>query len=284
MALINFKNIFTAIFLLALTAAFTQATALETVYFSSAVQPKGNSSAATQKGFPIWGHIGKPKGDGPFPAIVLMHGCGGVHGNHEYWANELTKQGYVALVIDSFGPRSVFSICSKPSRKVKPRYRALDAYGALEYFRTLAYVDMEKTAVIGWSHGGMSALAAVASPGFPSRFKAGFKTAIAFYPYCIPDRKYDLPVLIMIGDADDWTPANLCEKLAAANKRKDGSNTIEFISYPNAYHAFDDVALEPNGFSIKDFYGTMHLLKYNRKAHLAAASRLKSFLTEQFSK
>src|SRR5690348_12017116 len=51
----------------------------------------------------------RPQGQGPFPAIVLLHGCSGMYtrsGNvtnsYRHWAELLSEDGYVALLVDSF--------------------------------------------------------------------------------------------------------------------------------------------------------------------------------------
>ena len=59
--------------------------AAEVVHFTSAVLPpspfklrqaKAQGKELKQEpGFPLWGHLNKPSGNGPFPAVVLMHGC-----------------------------------------------------------------------------------------------------------------------------------------------------------------------------------------------------------------
>ena len=53
----------------------------------------------------IEGKLYKPDGAGPFPALVLLHGCQGVVRQTETWAHWLRARGYVALAVDSFGPR-----------------------------------------------------------------------------------------------------------------------------------------------------------------------------------
>ena len=49
----------------------------------------------------------KPTGDGPFPAMVLLHDCGGVDNTQIKWAERLVEWGYVALLWDSLGPRGL---------------------------------------------------------------------------------------------------------------------------------------------------------------------------------
>src|SRR2546422_8235661 len=52
---------------------------------------------------PAWEE--RPQGPGPFPAVVLLHGCHGVSESNHEWSRWVRDQGDVALVVDSWGPR-----------------------------------------------------------------------------------------------------------------------------------------------------------------------------------
>lgn len=252
--------------------------ATEVVHFKSAVLPgqDGKRIDQAQAGFPIWGHLAHPEGDGPFPAVVLMHGCGGLQQAHFTWAERLNRLGYTTLIVDSFRPRSVIRVCTSDNRPTAPAQRALDAYGALAYLNELPSVDAERTALIGWSHGGIAALEAVNAKGISRKFEPGFRAAASFYPYCIPDREFDLPVLILIGDADDWTPPDLCRQLADRNQ---SSGHLELVTFPGAFHGFDNEDFT-QGFSVSGAGGTRHFLQYDADAHQQAGKRLDAFLAE----
>jgi poly(3-hydroxybutyrate) depolymerase len=60
-----------------------------------------------EPGAPLRGLLFRPKGEGPFPAVVLLHGCRGIQPYQRDWAGKLAEWGYVALLVDSFGPRNV---------------------------------------------------------------------------------------------------------------------------------------------------------------------------------
>ncbi len=236
--------------------------ASQVVHFTSAVlspspfklrHAKAQGTELKQEpGFPLWGHLSKPIGTDPFPAVVLMHGCAGIHPTQVRWASQLTELGYVALILDSLGPRSVFNVCKEPMGIASPNMRALDAHGALAYLQGLAFVDRARIGIVGWSHGGNSALAAVDNVGITARLPQRFNAAIAFYPYCFGGGDYDLPILILLGEADEWGPLEKCEELKAQNQN--GGATIELIAYPGAFHAFDVPELQP-GRSVEGPYG-----------------------------
>ncbi len=161
-----------------------------------------------------------------------------------------------------------------------PNMRALDAYGALAYLQGLPFVDRARIGVVGWSHGGNSALAAVNNIGITARLPQRFKAAIAFYPYCFGGGDYNLPTLILLGEADEWGPLNQCQELKAQSQN--GGASIELIAYPGVFHAFDVPELQ-QGLSVEGSYGKTYWLQYNKEAHEDAAERVKSFLAEHLS-
>src|SRR5207247_789901 len=55
----------------------------------------------------VAGTLFKPDGSGPFPAVVLLHGCGGIRPHFVQWAGAIRDMGYVALLVDSFRPRGI---------------------------------------------------------------------------------------------------------------------------------------------------------------------------------
>jgi dienelactone hydrolase len=210
----------------------------------------------------------KPAGDGPFPAVVIMHDCSGLgprsSGGPWRWSSELTARGFVTIWPDSFTtrghPRGVCTVLSGPP--IPFRLRASDAYAALAHLRTLPHVDMKRVAVMGGSHGGASTLAAIVDVPANANYEDRFAAAIALYPSCgrrfgewsverEPDARHKIvgysgvykplaPLLILTGEADDWTPAEPCRALAAASRQ--AGYPVEIIVYPGAHHSFDSPA------------------------------------------
>jgi dienelactone hydrolase len=179
-----------------------------------------------------------PEGPGPHAAVILLHGCGGRDDRHGRmmardadWARRLAGLGYVVLAPDSFGPRGVRALCTVANRPVLPgRERRADALGARAWLAARADVRAEAIALMGFSNGGSTVLFAADAPGF-----AAF---VSFYPGCralLSRRGWQpaAPLLLLIGEADDWTPAAPCAELAAKHA------PITFVSYPGAYHGFD---------------------------------------------
>jgi dienelactone hydrolase len=197
-------------------------------------------------GMTLQGALYVPKGSGPFPAIVALHGCAGLNGmndeispRHRDWGERLAAQGYVVLFPDSFTSRGLGSQCRNATRDVKPsRERVADALAALTFLAHQSNVDAKAISLLGWSNGASSVLYAVAKKNAPS---AGpdFARAIGFYPGCrVPLEsgtwQTRMPLLILIGEADDWTPAAPCKDLVAGAGAK-----ARIVTYPDAYHDFD---------------------------------------------
>jgi dienelactone hydrolase len=179
------------------------------------------------------GYLAKPRGSGPFPAVVLLHSCLGLPANRASIEHEIAGWGYVALFVDDFGPRGLKETCA-----VDFPDGASDAYGALAFLAGLSYVDAPKIAVVGFSQGADTALAIAASGHAPFALPDGaaFKAAAAFYPPCAnrSGARLRMPTLILIGAADAVTPAADCEQLA-----KQQTADVGVIVYPGADHGFD---------------------------------------------
>ena len=103
-----------------------------------------------------------PPGNGPFPAVVVMHSCSGITDNTRSWAGRLVGWGYAAVIVDSFGPRNQRSICESVDLIPTP-VRALDAHNAATYLRTLPNIQADRIGIVGFSHGGGATLSTNAS-------------------------------------------------------------------------------------------------------------------------
>ena len=258
------------------------ASLLELVHFDSYAEYPGLNAGSNDapRRFPIWGHLGRPEGKGPFPAVLLMHGCGGIRPNHFEWANMLNELGFVTLVVDSFRPRNTLGVCRQFSRVTSPPQRALDAYGGLAFLQSRSDVIADQVGIIGWSHGGISVLHAVNRSGVSRKFSQAFRAAAAFYPWCMTDRSFDIPLLIMIGEEDNWTPASYCKQLLDHNGQINTDHSMGLVVYPQAHHSFDDPEVK-TPYVLTDGFGEKRLLKYDFNAHQDAIERLGSFLRKQ---
>lgn len=212
------------------------------------------------------GFLFLPTTSGRHPAVVMLHGRAGPYSSlkrgtytadaltmrHKMWGRFWAERGYVALHVDSFGPRGYPDGFPKHSYKTRPPevseqlVRPLDAYGALDYLRGRDDVRADRIGVQGWSNGGMTVLAAAAPhpPGLAQPdVSTGFSAAIAEYPGCVVQSKQGdyrpyLPLLVFAATDDDEVSPWTCQKFATEVAGRGGD--IEFVLYEGAHHAYDD--------------------------------------------
>jgi dienelactone hydrolase len=189
-----------------------------------------------------------PRGPGPFPAVIAMHGCAGVGEYLHAWGRFLRANGYVALIVDSWGPRRLGDNCAATAIDVPNTERFDDMVGALHWLHGRPYVDRARIGTMGWSNGGVFAMASINGPSL-ERARArgvvmpapGVRAAIAFYPggcFSLIKEQVVRPLLVLLGDADDWTIPGPCVEMVEAMRRRGADATI--VLYPGAYHYFDD--------------------------------------------
>jgi dienelactone hydrolase len=194
-----------------------------------------------------------PAGEaGPRPAVVLLHGCNGPYERgalsprmREY-TTMVNGEGWHALVLDSLTPRGEKELCTQKigTRAVTVTKRRLDALGALQWLAVRPDVDADRLALLGWSNGGSTVLAASNGTSSAVRSaKVAPRAAVAFYPGCKADleRGYapTAPLLMLLGAEDDWTPARPCIELSQHAK---GEPKPRVEVYPGAFHGFDSLA------------------------------------------
>ena len=228
---------------------------------------------SSQAGPQVKGWIFKPPGDGPFPAVILAHSCAGTNPHTDAWGKRLVSWGYLVLAPDSFGPRGTRAVCTTPN-VVTPNMRVADIAGALDYLATRPDVVKAKVGVIGHSHGGSTVIrSAQKNFGLAQR---GLAAGVAYYPGCNPkfDGGIDIPVLLLAGDKDDWTPADRCRSLVSGLQRGD---LVEAVYYSNAYHSFDSRAVDR---TVSGAAGKQHHLAYDPVAAPDAEARTKAFFAK----
>lgn len=196
--------------------------------------------------------IFKPKGDGPFPALLLLHTCGAVDVDPQhmrYWVSQALKEGYVAFVVDSWKQRGISEgTCFGISPGFAPiPVRVRDAYEALRHLGKFSFVDTSRVAAIGFSHGGRVAyllgskdIAERHSPG-----KQRFVATLAVYGQCF-NREFgqnfvradiDMPLLSLLGELDeDGDPRECVPRLQALREK---GAPVEWHVFPKTGHAWD---------------------------------------------
>jgi dienelactone hydrolase len=206
---------------------------------------------------PLKGVLFRPEGPGPFPAVIALHGCGGLGSNgrlgarHADWAERLRAEGMIVLFPDSFGSRGLGSQCLVPDRTVRPgKERVSDTYAARAFLMDRADVQKTRVSLLGWSNGASTVLWSVNADKKPKDDRPDFHAAVAFYPGCRlvaqaaerRDWQARLPMLLLIGEADTWTPAAPCRQLVKS--ATEAGRPAAIVSYPGAAHDFDHPSLK----------------------------------------
>ncbi len=191
----------------------------------------------------------KPDGAGPFPAVVALHTCDGliwtdgkIELRYAEWGERLAAAGFAAIFPDSFGSRGLTSQCRVRERLVRAsRLRTVDAVVARQWLQAQPWVIADRVSLMGWSHGATTVLWTIRRSSAHRDKSPDFRSAIAFYPNCqragLSAWAARIPTLILIGRADDWTPASSCEQMVAGARGRSAAASI--IVYPDAIHDFD---------------------------------------------
>jgi dienelactone hydrolase len=192
----------------------------------------------------------KPDGDGPFPIVIALHGCGGLAGHSEPvqpryrdWAEQLLKEGNAVLLPDSYGSRELGPQCRvKGERRLSARReRVTDILAARQWLLQQPWTARDRISLLGWAHGASAVLWAV-RPQLPSRnLEPDFRSAIAFYPDCRISSGLGwsarVPTLLLIGANDDVSSPPACRQVVDGARGR--SALARIVVYPGAYHDFD---------------------------------------------
>jgi dienelactone hydrolase len=192
----------------------------------------------------IAGALRFPQGaTGRLPAVVLLHGSGGVSGSHELWSKHFNEMGIASFLIDSFSARGLTS--TSADQALLGRFNMiLDAYRGADVIAAHPRIDPARIAVIGFSRGGQSALYSSLR-----RFQQAWAPRVTFaahiplYASCNPTLIGDtdvsaVPIRQFHGAADDYVPVAPCrayfERLRAAGR------DAKLTEYPDAHHSYDN--------------------------------------------
>ena len=232
--------------------------------------------------------IWKPPGAGPFPALIIVHSCGGLKRQISYWRGEAVKRGYVALVIDSFSSRG--SPSCRPVPPVTMARGVKDVLDASAHLRTFAFVDKSKIATIGFSWGAMVGMMA-ASPSFAAQAApalAPVAATVALYPACFiapfgasQGSEYlrsdiSTPTLLLLGGQDTETPPSECDSRLAPLKERNAP--VEAYTYADATHCWDCSDQHNQRWSPPWAGGRQVVYLYNSKVTDDSADRAFEFL------
>lgn len=224
----------------------------------------------------ISGTLAKPDGNGPFPAVVLLHTCGGVQPHvRDDWPKYLTSIGYVTITVDSFGSRGLGPCAnSLHTAGVGPKtnaYREItrDAFGALDYLSAQPYVDSKRIAVVGFSLGANTINSFLIHQ--PKRPGENFAAAVGVYGRCHDLARHARPQtpLMEIAGELDGPHVDSCRRAASM---------VEVHVLPGAHHAWDSL-------SASNRYGQAgELMRYDAASTERSRELVRDFLARYLKK
>lgn len=204
----------------------------------------------------------RPQGDGPFPAVVQLHGCGGRKPLQDRWAEVVRDAGWAAVIVDSYAHRRISdreayaTVCT--GLRFRGAERAGDLFAAMEWVREQAWADASQIVVAGWSHGGWTALDAMAMEpgaeaqrltgltGLPEEPLAGLAGAFLVYPYASPPSlarlrglRVEAAPFAIVGGSDVIVGGRGLGR--ALQRMKTPGEAIDVVVFEKATHAFDEL-------------------------------------------
>jgi dienelactone hydrolase len=220
-------------------------------YYSDAINLHSQSFAEKQELLTPYFQVFLPEAEGPHPALVFMHGCGGLGDYNAPRAESAAEQGYVVIMVDSHTPRSIDWRRNCGGRVLQGPERAADTLVALEYARQHPAVDPEQLFLVGFSHGGWTILEGLNQgdalpPGLldsPGNHMNGVRGLIAWYPYCGFAAEFtsgwdsEIPVLMLLAEEDTTTDPLPCAEIAQRNAAQ--GKPVEYVIYEDVGHGFD---------------------------------------------
>jgi dienelactone hydrolase len=205
-------------------------------------------------------HIERPEGRGPFPTVLMMHGCGGCKPFQRDYARAIRQAGGAAIVIDSFGHRGISTlegfatVCT--GLRLRGAERAGDLFAMFQWARMQPWADPARISVAGWSHGGWTVMDALALRGedlisetgltdLPAEPLIGVAGAFLVYPYC---------GVLSLSDSRGWRIAPPTQAIVAGRDRVVGRRRplqvlegliargapVSVTVFPEATHSFDE--------------------------------------------
>jgi len=185
---------------------------------------------------PAVGFLAKPKKEGKYPGIVMIHEFWGLNDNIKEMARSLAAEGYVVLAVDLYNGK-VAKDAKEASQFMAPINKdpsgaVQNMKAAVKYLKSLGIVDKSRMASIGWCFGGgMSLQLALNEP---------LNATVIYYGF-LTDNKAKLsnikwPVLGIFGDKDQVISVDSVNKFKTALDELGIKN--EIYIYPGVGHAF----------------------------------------------
>ena len=189
-----------------------------------------------------------------YPLIIAVAGSNGWSDHHYDYLEMYRENGIATFELCSFQSRGVSSTVGTQI-EVTTAMMILDSYMSFEALAILPNIDSKNIGITGWSLGGGVALFSAWKPiNNAINQDVKFAAHLPIYPPCIVTPNLldfgESPIHILIGELDNWTPAEACQELV---DRAD--NNIDLTIYEGAHHSFDgnaNISVNENGYILED--------------------------------
>ncbi|MGE0740024.1 MAG: dienelactone hydrolase family protein [Hyphomonadaceae bacterium] len=205
--------------------------------------------------------VTRPEGAGPFPVVIMLHGCGGPRPFINDMARHAADAGAAAIVVDSYAPRRISRMAALATvctgTRLHGRERAGDLYAAVTWARRQSWAARDRIAVMGWSHGGWTVLDALSLrsgeemaratgiSNLPAEPLSGVQSALIVYPYTglgslvgRRDWRFALRSTAIVAGRDYIVGTNGPRE--ALNRQRLRGAPLDIVLFENATHAFED--------------------------------------------
>lgn len=205
----------------------------------------------------VFGILTVPDTEGVYPLIIGVAGSHGWADHHYGYLERYLEMGIAVLSLHSFKSRTVESTVGE-QLSVTMAMIIYDAFMALETLSKDERIDPHRVGITGWSLGGGVALFTSWKPMISAISPSyQFAAHLPIYPPCMVKPEImeftHAPIHILIGELDNWVPAEPCVELT--DEMQNLGYNIDITVYPESHHSFDregEVLSLPNAYSFTD--------------------------------
>ena len=239
-ALTIFRNLFLVVLALVFIAILVLAGIIlyDTVFPAQRVENLTNVSYTAADGTSLSGYLAQPAGNGPHPAVLMIHEFYGLNEEMVKKADLLAKQGYVVLAPDAYRgkttslvPRAIFLTVTTSREQI-----AGDIDAAYNYLVGQQAVDRSRVGVVGFCFGGTQAL----QLGIRNRNLAAnvifYGSGLITAPEQLGELGQKGPVLAIFGETDNSIPLDEVRAFEQAMQARQITHDVTI--YPEVGHAF----------------------------------------------
>lgn len=213
-----------------------------------------------------------------WPAVVIVHGTGGIDERTNWFEQELPKVGIATFKVDF--KTGIFTTAQ--NRPLNDHFLSA-SFAALKWLQDHGQINPKKIGFIGFSLGGHQALttALIENKTRWINERDGFAAHVSFYGGCkfflrklTSNSRITAPMQLHWGSLDSFEDEKFCPKVPAAVPHK----TIELFSYEGAHHGFD--GLKNGNYAEPNVVGKLAVFQANPAAAQLARSRSLTFFKQ----